>query len=213
MFMQIFSGLALANQFSNTLTPTHLAIGLAIILITIILCHSQYAADVLWSIKTIVIDWLVCTFLVIITAVIDAIQGNQNLVLVMAYFCSSNIFSVVVMKACETLLKWRSPEGVPCARYIHNLSIPIPLLPSLHVGQLLTVAWILALLLVGKIEYFFNSENVNTIPGWHLMAASGFWGGLFCYMCPIIANKNPAPYLGPPPPAVSEQTLRQRRQN
>lgn len=201
----------MANQYSTlNVTSTHIIIGATILFFTLLLCQFQYLADVVWSIKTIVIDWLVCTFLVIITAVVDALYDNHHLVLVIAYFCSSNILSVVVMKTCEALLKWRSPEG-PHARFIHNLSIPIPLLPSLHVGQLLIVAWMFVLILAAKFEYFYFYKN-EVIPGWHLMAVSGFWGGLFCYMCPIIANKNPAPYVAPPS-AASDQTLRQRRQN
>jgi hypothetical protein len=183
--------MALAHQFYNNITSTHVLVGLGIAVVTFLLCQFQYAADVVWSVKTIVIDWLLCTSLLVILTCVDALQGKQYLILAVAYFCASNVFSVMVMKACETLMVWRSPIGAPCAKYIHNLSIPITLLPSLHVGQLLLVAWALVLILWGKAV---DPTLSHGVAGWQVMAASGLWGSLLCYVCPIIANKNPTPY-------------------
>ena len=179
---------------------------MAMVAVTWLMAHVQYAADAVWSVKTIVVDWLVCTSLLVILSCVDALQGKRYLILAVAYFCTSNIFSVMVMKVCEMLMIWRSPRGAPCAKYIHNLSIPITVLPSLHAGQLLAVAWALVLMLWGKAVDPSLSAGVH---GWQVMAASGLWGSLLCYVCPIIANKNPTPYQ-PTPRATSQQRRQQQ---
>jgi len=192
---------ALGHQYlHSTAVITHTdmvaALMIGVVTVSVLLCHVLYASEVVWSIKTIVIDWLLCTSLLVILSVVDALKGKQYLVLAVAYFCASNIFSVMVMKVCEALMMWRSP-GAPCARYIHNLSIPISVLPSLHAGQLLAVAWALVLILWSKAVDPMISPGV---AGWHVMAVSGLWGSLFCYVCPIVANKHPTPYLPSPHP-------------
>jgi hypothetical protein len=188
---------ALVQQFSNHITTSHLYIGLVAIALTFLLCRYQYAAEALWSTKTIVIDWLVCTVLIIVAACIDVLMGKQYLILALSYFCSSNILSVVVMKSCEKIMTWRSPQGSPRVKYIHNLAIPSPAIPSLHTPELLTITWTLAFILAGKAEYFLSLPNGGDVAKWQLLAASGFFGSLFTYMCPLIADKNPAPYYTP----------------
>eukprot|EP00026_Physarum_polycephalum_P012791 Phypoly_transcript_13123.p1 GENE.Phypoly_transcript_13123~~Phypoly_transcript_13123.p1 ORF type:complete len:265 (+),score=19.69 Phypoly_transcript_13123:173-967(+) len=199
------SGIALLYQLYLNITLMHVLVPLAIASITYFLCKYQYYADAVWSVKTIVIDWLVCTSLLVILTCVDAIKGSQYLILAVAYFCSSNIFSVAVMKACEFLMTWRSPIGAPFAKYIHNLSVPITALSSLHLGQLMVVAWTLVALLWRRME-----EHGGSATGWQVMAAGGLWGSLYCYICPIIANKNPTPYIPPPPRPTPGKRLQQQ---
>lgn len=198
------SGFALFQQFSHHITSLHLLFGLGALLITFLLCKSQYAAEALWSTKTIVIDWLVCTVLIVVCACWDVTQGTQHLVLALAYFCSSNILSVMVMKCAEGIMRWRSPTGSPRATYIHNLTIPRTVIPSLHTEELLTISWMLVFILIGKAEHFLSLPN-TAVPKWTLLAATGLWGSLFSYMCPLIADKNPSTYYTPQELAMKRQ--------
>jgi len=199
------SGIALVQQFSNNITSAHLAFLLGAATTTYLLCRYRYAAEALWSAKTIIIDWVVCTMLMIVFACIDVLQEKQYLVLALAYFCSSNVVGVIVMKGCEAVMKWRSPRGSPRVKYIHNLAIPIPVIPTLHVEQLLAISWTLVFILLGKAEHFLSLPNGGGVAKWQLWAATGFWGSLFTYMCPIIADKNPAPYYSPRELEVKQQ--------
>lgn len=207
-FVRIFavaaSGVALVQQFSHNITTSHMVIGLGIVLITYLLCRYQYAAEVMWSTKTIVVDWLVCTVLIVVTACIDILGGKQYLILALSYFCSSNILSVIVMKGCEALMRWRSPHGAR-AKYIHNLNIPLHVIPSLHVEQLLIISWMLVFILWGRAEQYLSLPNGGGVAKWQLYAATGFWSSLFAYLCPIIADKHPVPYQTP-------QELAEKRQ-
>jgi len=192
------TGVALVQQLlSHNITNFHLCLGCVAVLATLLLCKYQNAADTLWLAKTIVVDWIICTVLIVVCACVDVLSENQFLGATLAYFCSSNILGVLVMKSCEALMKWRSPPNQPCARYIHNLIIPIHMLPSLHLKQLLALLCTMLFLLWARAGYFLALPNGGGVARWHLVAATGLWSSLFAYMCPIIADKQPVPYYPP----------------
>ena len=109
------------------------------------------------------------------------------------------------MKGCEQIMLWRSPEGSPRVKYIHNLAIPLPAVPSLHAPELLAIILSLSFILAGKAEYFLSLPNDGGVAKWQLLAATGFFGSLFTYMCPLIADKNPEPYYTPRELATKRQ--------
>lgn len=196
-FVMAFGGVALIQQFSNHITTSHLVFGLGAILFTIFLCRYQLAAAVVWSAKTIIFDWVVCALLIVIASCIDMVFEQQYLLLTLSYFFSSNFLGVGVMKGAEKVMRWRSPSGSPRVKYVHNLAIPIPVIPSLHMEELLVISWTLVFILLGKAEYFLSLPNGGGVAKWQLMAATGFWGSLLAYMCPFVADKNPVPYYTP----------------
>lgn len=183
------------------LSTLDLCVGIGAPIITYLLCNQKYISESLWSTKTIVLDWLIVTVLIIVATCVDIIYETRYLGLAFAYFCSANIISVVVIKLAEMVLKRRSPTP-PCPRgkFIHNLVVSRTVLPSLHVGQLLVVSWALTFILLHRMEFFYQD-----IPTWHFMIVTGLAGSLFLYMFPIVADKNPQTYYTPQELAVKRQ--------
>jgi hypothetical protein len=161
------------------------AAALLIAAITILLTRSKYLSDALWSMKTILLDWIIGMVMMVILTCLDLILDRKYLGLLVSYFCAANIVGVALMKVCEAL--WRVKHGnnnpqLIEIHFVHNLKASVATLRSLGVNFLLYCCWIQVYIVYDKI---CNSGGIAT---WQVSFIIGLWSTLLVYLLPIAAQ-------------------------
>jgi len=197
-FTLFFSGLLLSHLYHEEITLWKIITALLVCVFSVVLLNSNYVADGLWSVKTILLDWVLCMTLMLVCACVDLTHQTKYISLLVGYFCAANIFGVGIMKCCEYLWNWKAslypnlPH--PVLHYVHNLKASLLIVQSMDIGPLVFCCWVILYLLIKKPTEIVDSGYGNDdFANWHVSFVVGLWSTLLVYLGPIASQPLQSP--------------------